>query len=690
MSDFDMNFSLLVYQTNQTALFSMYSRLIEETSKNRLLIVCVDDAHRLDRTSLDLLKYCIHKNTKTSILFVISSRTPGVNEHERNNLEAIDELQNSLKPRSSRIEIRPLAKSYCAEIVKKVPSTAGLDQLRMNEIYNAAQGNPYAIRQALTCLDTGERIPEYPHRMLEKIFNGIYADMPESKEVIRHAAVLGSTFDLDTLAGLSNMKRSKVFDILAELGKKYKIVADLANGTTFAFDHDNTRNYVCKSIRPVISDYHETIAKFLERGNVVNPYVLAYHYSHTVHKEKTLRYMRAAASSSGKFFMDSSERLRQCLVIAQEIRLNDEEITPIKIDYADSLLEKGDVESGREILESVLSERMTLKAKVRARILLSKCHRLIGTSESGEMAIENARIATNLLDDSSTETGDAYAYLATVIDHFKANNAETKHAYMKATKCYQHCPEKLAQLQRKSGMVLESRQAIRVMGESLKTFEEYDMRIETARCCNNIGAEYFYIGDFKRAFSFLARSLEDFRKIGAYQADVPLNNMGLYYLHHGKYDKASHYFDDALEHSSETFNAIFIRMNMSTLHRKEKRLDRAMQTLLDLEESVTDYAEPTLCDYYGFNRAMAHRDLEDWKMAEQWLCRFPVNTYKDDTRLAEAKRMRAMHEMRKMQGIETDSDHVVENNIRELFNTQRPQKWFYETDYYPCDIHMWD
>lgn len=683
MSDLDK------YETNQTALFSKYSQLIEEMSKNKLLIVCVDDAHWLDKVSLDLLMYCINKNKKSGTLFVISSRATGANESERSNLKAINELCERLKPRSLQITVKSLSKLYCGELMKRFSDTTRLNQKHIDKVYNATRGNPYFIRWALM-RPAGQRIPNDIQGMLENTLREVYSDMPNSKEVIRYAAVLGSRFDIDTLAGLLSMKRTDVFDMLTELHQKYNIVVNLGNGTTFAFEHDNMRNAVCDGIHPTISDYHRDVAKFLERSGASNPYVLAYHYSHTDSNEKTLHYMKAAATTSKKFFMDASERLKRCLVIAQDMCLKNEDILTIKVDYADSLLEKADVESSKAILESVLSEITDLKLKVRARILLSKCYRMIGTHESGEEAIENARIATSILDDNSEDAGDAYAYLSTVIDHFRSNDAETRRAYTKAIKCYQRYPEKLAQLQRKSGMILEPRHAIRTMRGSLMTFKKYDMQIETARCCNNIGAEYFYIGDFENAVLFLRRSLEDFRKLGTYQADVPLNNMGLYYLNRGEYDKAKCCFNDALEHPSETFNAIFIRMNLSTVYRKEGCHDRAMHVLLDLEDSVMNYAEPTLCDYYGFNRAMAHRELEDWAMTEEWLYKFPVNTYKNDHQLAEAKRMSAMHVTRNMQGMKADSYHATEEKIKELFNTQRPQKWFYKTDYYPCDIHIWD
>ena len=45
------------YQTDQHVMFSNYVEMLESISKNRMLILCVDDAHWLDKTSLNLLEY---------------------------------------------------------------------------------------------------------------------------------------------------------------------------------------------------------------------------------------------------------------------------------------------------------------------------------------------------------------------------------------------------------------------------------------------------------------------------------------------------------------------------------------------------------------------------------------------------------------------------------------------------------
>ena len=92
-------------------------------------------------------------------------------------------------------------------------------------------------------------------------------------------------------------------------------------------------------------------------------------------------------------------------------------------------------------------------------------------------------------------------------------------------------------------------------------------------------------------------------------------------------------------------------------------------------------------DYYCFNRAAIHYELKEYDIAESWLQRFEPNNYKNDKELSLAKRYRILSKILDRKGI--GSKEINQKSL-ELYKTARPQKWFYELDYYPCDIHIWD
>ena len=683
------------YETSQNAIFSNYSQMIESAAKKKVLIFCVDDAHRLDETSMSLLEYMVSKNTRASILFVIVARRPGSDMRERDRLEALDRIQDDVQTRATRIEVKPFTENCYGELIRHFSAGHDTDQRYVRRIHEFTGGNPYWLSHAMTYGTAKMQAPLRIIGVLEKILDEVYSNLPGSKAVLRHAAILGYRFDLPTLSGLLGMEIAEAFDILSTLEHKYNLVRN-SGGQEYTFDHSNTRDCIYNLLRPVLANYHKQVAEFLERNclSQPNPYLLAYHYSYTECKENTLRYMKAAmsASVSGNLFMDASNKLERCIAIAKEIGMKEEEIVPLRTEYAHSLLERNEVERSKEILEGLISdEHVTTEEEARCRTLLSRCHRLIGTDGAGAEALANAREATRIMQGrDSKQAGDAYAYLATVCDHFLGNDPATRRAYRKATKCYQDHPQALAQLYRKSGMVMEPRQAIRMMEHSLRIFEKCSMNIEKARCLNNMGVECLYIGSFHESFSFLSRSLEAFRMLGTHEVDIPLNNLGLYHLQNMEYENAMQHFNDAIYRFSEQYNKAAIMVNISTTYRKKGDAREAIRILSELEETVMDVSEPTLRDYYGFNRGIAHRELGEWDAAREWLMKFPVNTYKDDRALAWAKRMRALSETYGMQGDGQGIGAAEEEQVDKIFSTMRPQRWFYEEDYYPCDIHMWD
>ena len=682
-------------ETSQHAIFSNYSHMLESMSKKKMLILCIDDAHRLDETSMDLLEYLVNKNKRTSILFIIAARRPGTDEKERHMLDALDRIHYNVRERAERIEVGPMPEDFFGALIKRFAVGADPHRAYVHRMHALTGGNPYWLSNTIEHGMDQAPVPPIIAHMLEKRLDEAWLALPGSQEVLQHAAVLGFRFDISTLSDLLDIEATKIFAILSTLERKYRLVRHSVN-REYTFDHNNTHEFIYNQLRPVLADYHRKVAELFERdrSNQPNLYPLAYHYSFTECKEKALQYMEAAAAASAScnLFTDASDKLERCISIAKELGKEESEIIPLRVDYAHSLLEENEVERSMQMLEGLISSTyLPIETKARCHTLLSRCHRLIGTDESRDVALDHARKAANIMQGiDSRQAGDAYAYLATVCDHFLADVSETQQAYRRAIQCYQGHPQSLARLRRKAGMVMQPRRAIRAMESALPAFERYKMNIEKARCLNNLGAECLYIGSFQESFSFLSRSLEEFRMLGTHEIDIPLNNLGLGHLQNGKYEKAMKYFDEALGRVSEPYNEAAIKINLSTAQRKQGDAQRASAILAEVEDPVMNIAEPTLRDYYGFNRGIAHQKLGEWDAAIEWLTKFPVNTYKNDQKLAWAKRARALSETYRMQGSGQGIGEVAEEKVAQIFSTVRPQRWFYEEDYYPCDIHIWD
>ena len=561
-----------MYETDESITYSKYLKMIESISKNRMLIFCMDDAQWLDASSRMLLEAITSKNTNARILFVISARRPG-DVKERTNLDALDRIRENAGERSIPIEIKPFTEEWYPELIKKLGNKCMTPE-RTHKIYENTNGNPYWLGQVLSGLIDEEQIPIKISTVLDSRLNEAYENVPKSRKALGYAAVLGSQFDLDTISGLVGMDKEEMFCMLGQLQER-DLVKNPGNQDYFSLEHDITREHIYESLSAMRRDYHKNVAEFmkLNGGNSPDPYALAYHYSHAECNKEALRYMRIAARASEGLPLDSFERLKKCLEIAQELDMPKEEIASIKVDYARTLLDlkrakssasttvlpaRGlthvhlgmeHVKDSMRVLEELISDECTPRhEKAISHVFMSRCHRIFETGESRSKSIKHAETAVSMLqDDEPKLLGDAYAYLATVYDHFDADETKTRHVFKEACKCYRGRQIELARLHRKAGMVMEARRAIEEMKKSLDVFKEHGMKLESARCFNNMGAECLYVGAFQNSIEFLRRSIDEFRAIGTHEIDIPLNNLGLCYLQDENYQKAMQYFMNALD-----------------------------------------------------------------------------------------------------------------------------------------------
>ena len=337
------------------------------------------------------------------------------------------------------------------------------------------------------------------------------------------------------------------------------------------------------------------------------------------------------------------------------------------------------------MLEEIIDDECTpVREKAMSHTLISRCYRKLNTRESGSSAILNAQTATDMLQGGEPLLlGDAYAYLATVYAYFESDTVKAGHAYGEARKCYRNSPADIARLHRKAGMVMDPKQAISVMKESLIVFGENNM-LESARCLNNLGVGCMHAGEFVDSRKYLDKSLRRFKSLGTYEIVMPLNNLGLDYLRDGDYTKAMLQLTNASDQTLEIYDALSIQINISTVNRKMGNLDEAASMLNELEGTVMDFPEPRLRDYYVFNRGVAHLSLGEQAAAEEWLQKFSLNAYKNDRELALATRARDLLMAREMRdgacGVGGDERAGTETGL----DTGHSQKWLYEIDYCPC------
>jgi len=693
-------------------VFSNYLSVLQKISNKKSLVIFIDDVQWLDKTSAELLGYLLRK-IEGRIMVIVSHRSGFVTtQKEQESSQFFDGLVKISPQRSIAIKLDPIPEVFYPKFIEGYLGPHKFDKNNIRILHKRTDGNPFFLKSILGMLKDSEAIlvdtdgffvlseniqntvPQNLSETLNKRLRKVYSDIAGSREILSYASVIGHQFDVELLAGFLNKDNLEVYHVLQDVEERYGVVIQVENTTTFAFDHRSTQETIYAGLGQLAIDCHKKIAKFLETQQTENPFLVSFHYYRAKEWDDALHWLHISAKTASEsyFFSDAVKQYEQCFKLMQQkgIKMPESDLTMLKLGYARSLIGSGCTSTCITNLNSLLGENLSEDQRADALLLLGRCYRFEGSGDSGTRAIKSLEESLKIYENLSRydRLAEVNSYLATVYDHFGFRKKGVK-CFEKSQICYNLANDNIgiARLQRKSGIIYESRRAIEFMKNALDTFDKYSMKIEKARCLNNIGAESFYVGQFAQAEQYLASSVELFRTLDSPEVDIPLNNIGLAYQHKKEYAKALQFFEDANSNASEPFNEIFIKMNMANIFRQTGDLERAKQTIVHLEPLVMSYPENVLNDYYGYNRSRLHFELTEFDQAEEWLLKFPANNYKDDNELILAKRLKMLAMIYEKMGKPSED---IKQKSMELFKTARPQKWFYELDYYPCDIHIWD
>ena len=703
--------------TNTFQVFNSYWIVLTKLCEKKPVVLFIDDLQWLDHSSLELLGFLSRKVCTKPIVILACYRSAYVtNEKEVAAKDFLDQLLNDESVKSVIIDLDKVPFNDYGQLITAFigKNTLSAEDIRL--LYEHTEGNPFFLRSILSLLKqngdlqvrdrvcfltvslTATQIPTSIAQVVMTRLDRLYRDMPSAKEILNYAAVLGYRFDTIRLRDLLDKDLASLVVDLGQIESAYALIRSLEQKARYEFDHRTTQEVIYGNLGKVVSEFHKQIATFLESklDEYKDPFSIAYHYEKAGLVEKALPYLRKCASeaSSTYAFSDAARYYEKFLRLASGQSVSSDSVIQVKIQLANSLLDSNQLQRCIATVHRLLEEdhKISTSAKAQALYVLGRAYRMQGLGDSAKKcvgALEESYSLASRLHDHKT-VGEILSMLATAYDHFAVYD-KVLSTFRNSQKAFNLKKDKigLARLQRKSGIIYDSRRAIRFMEDALKTFREHGMRIEMARCLNNIGMESFYVGLLDDAEKNLMEAHSIYRSLDFYETDITTNNIGLVMLARSDYDAALDQFEKSREQASESFNEIFAAMNMATALRLKGERQTAREILEDLRQQVIAYREPVLQDYYGFNYGSLQVELRQYAEAIRNLTMFPLNTYKGDQALAEAKRCDALAKAYSGLADLTKAKRYEHRALR-LFRTTRPQKWFYQLPYYPCDIHVLD
>lgn len=206
-------------------------------------IFFVDDAHWADEASLDLLAYLIRRLRETPLLVVLTWRAEDLPAQHR--LRAVLAEAQRLGG-GALLALRRLGLSEVRELAQAALPAAALSETLAERLYQETEGTPLFVAEYLTALANhapGEAGWEMPAGVRELLSARLAGVGETAQQVLSAAAVLGRSFDVETVQAVSGRSDDETVQALEELAAR-RLVGEVpgpAGRLAYDFSHDKLR-----------------------------------------------------------------------------------------------------------------------------------------------------------------------------------------------------------------------------------------------------------------------------------------------------------------------------------------------------------------------------------------------------------------------------------------------------------------
>jgi len=267
--------------------FDAIGRLLAFAGQQAPWLLVLDDMHRADSASLELLCYLIDEIVRLPIAIVVTLRStePRRSPTEQRHFEYVLGHRNC-----ARIEVQPLSQldvSTCTEAL-----LGHSDEALARAVFQKSEGNAFFMTELLR--EVGEtrggdgrepqrELPSFPPAALDLVRQRVRRVGDEALSFLKIAAVLGRSFDLGLLSRVTKVPAATLLESFDHALATDFIVAAPEGLARFAFGHDLIRTVLCDGLPKLeLAALHLRIAHVLEElerdGREVAPAELAHHF----------------------------------------------------------------------------------------------------------------------------------------------------------------------------------------------------------------------------------------------------------------------------------------------------------------------------------------------------------------------------------------------------------------------------
>jgi len=258
--------------------FDTVARFIGHVAQHAPLLLVLDDVHRADAASLDLLCYLIDELARMPVAIVATLRTtePRRCPVEQRHIEYVLGHRNC-----ERIEVAPLSARDVAACTEAILGHA--DESLARAVFHKSEGNAFFVVELLREAGEGHADLTLPSAALDLIRQRIRRVGEGALAHLRCAAVLGRSFDLGLLSRISGVAPAALLEALDPALATECIVAAPESMARLAFGHDLIRAVLYEGLPKLErAALHlrvaEALAELARDGRLVAPAELAHHF----------------------------------------------------------------------------------------------------------------------------------------------------------------------------------------------------------------------------------------------------------------------------------------------------------------------------------------------------------------------------------------------------------------------------
>jgi class 3 adenylate cyclase len=400
-------------------IFWAYRKLFEALSRERPLLLVLEDIHWAEPTLLDFLEHVVEWTSDSRLLLLCLARP-----------ELLDERPGWP---GERIELEPLA----GEEVEALLAVLGrpLEPLHLLRIAEIAEGNPLFLEQLLALADQDGEEAALPPTIQALLVARLDRLDPEERGLLEAASVVGKEFWRGALLQLAP-RDSEVSVLLQRLVRRRLIRPErsiLPGEDAFRFGHILIRDAAYGGIpKKVRAGLHERFADWLESSSTPYDEIVGYHleqaYRHRIEltpgderaRDLAVRAGRTLAAAGQRAFQrgDSAAAANLLGRAAQLLPADDAERLDTLLALGSALTPVGEPGKAQAVLDEAIVAATTVGDRARewrARLERSFWSAHVDTASSptvNEDLLREAREAASVLEELGDEQGLARAWRA--------------------------------------------------------------------------------------------------------------------------------------------------------------------------------------------------------------------------------------------------------------------------------------